>query len=626
VTRRRSGLALAILSIGCASIGFAAIGCASKEGPGLKISVDLGDSTGAASMKVAISADHGGFAFQMPDNPDGIGVTTEDLDGDGALELVAEFVRPDPTVSFRVKADSQVALNMTVKAMAFDSDDLIASADGAAPTLPPGGDSAIALRLQTDMSPVGANTRTTDLGTATTDIAVWGRQADVNMSSLAVCDVDGDGAQDIVIGAPADGGVNLAATGAVYIVWGGWPTGTTVDLAAQNAKATVFYGTAIAEHLGTSIACVDLDGDGIGDIVAGAPGADLGRGRIYVVFGRLMFRNSRTVDLSTAATTGADIVWKATMSSGTAALGSTLLAVGKSRGVVPFILASAPGAMVTHLLSDVRPPATPGTPRQLDADTADHPIFTGAAVAAMAAGELDDAPDSGKPLDIALGDPTYRDVDDTARTRGRVYLFSAVDPTGTAPIDVASATPTITGTDVKSQLGKALLIADTSGGGEDLLVGAPGDDGNGAVYVFKHSTGLFLPPMLSTTNTDTTIKIAGYETGGLFGSALASTRAGSASPVGLRLVVGAPNVSRPGRVAIGAAYLYKADASRRFRIFEQVYGAAEGDALGSAVAGGQLNGDPTQTDNDQIGDLVTAAPNARGSDAATGAVYVRYGQ
>ena len=147
------------------------------------------------------------------------------------------------------------------------------------------------------------------------------------------------------------------------------------------------------------------------------------------------------------------------------------------------------------------------------------------------------------------------------------------------------------------------------------------------MYVFKHATGLLLPSELSTTDTDNVVPIAGYDQGGLFGSALASTRAGSANGIGLRLVVGAPNVSRgSNRVAIGAAYLYKADTLRKFRIFEQVYGKDAGDALGTAVAGGQLNGAPGQPDGDAIGDLVTVAPSARGSDAATGVVYVRYGQ
>ncbi|HXU02925.1 MAG TPA: hypothetical protein VN903_18290 [Polyangia bacterium] len=600
-----------------AMVAAAIAGCTAEEGSGLKVTIDLAGFK-PATMKVAISADHGGFVFQMGDNPNGIGVTTEDLDGDGALELIATFAQPDPTVTFRVKADSQIGLTMTVKAMAFDADDMIASADGAAPTLPPGGHSAISLRLaMATPGPIGANTRTTDLGTAAIDVAVWGRQTDVNMSSLAVCDVDDDGNQDIIIGAPGDDGLGVGATGAVYIVWGGWSNEATVDLAPQNPPATIFYGTSTGARLGASVACVDLNGDGAGDIIASAPGANLGQGRIYAVFGRMNFRANRPIDLSSTTTTGAEIVW--TTKTASAQLGSVLHAVTPSPGRAPFILAAAPGAQVTHLFSDVTP-STSVASRQIDADAADHPTFTGIAAAALAAGDLDGQAANGQPLQIAIGDPDYRLPSDTAMRRGKVYLFAAVAPNGTAPIDAASASPTITGKDKNSRLGTSLLIADTSGNGEDLFAGAPGDDTNGVVYVFKHSTGLLLPPELSTTDTDNVVPIMGYENGGLFGSALASTRAGSANGFALRLVVGAPNVSRgSGRVAIGAAYLYKADTQRRFRIYEQVYGKDAGDALGSSVAGGQLNAGA-------IGDLVAAAPNARGSDAATGVVYVRYGQ
>jgi hypothetical protein len=605
IRRKLFGLALAA----------AVAGCTTKEGPGLKVTVDRGDFT-PAKMKVAVSADHGGFVFQMADNSMGVGVTTEDLDGDGALELVAEFVQPDPTISFRLQASSQVALNLHVRVLAFDKDDLIASADGVAPPLPPGGDSSIALRLAGDAGPIGPNTRITDLGTAATDVAIWGRQMNVNMSSLAVCDVDADGHQDIVIGAPGDDGLGVGATGAVYIVWGGWAGGTTVDLAPQNAKATIFYGTSTGARLGTAVACVDLNGDGAGDIIAGAPGADLGHGRIYAVFGQLNFRANRPIDLA-STTTGAEIVW--TTATAAAGLGKVLYAATPSPGRSPFILAAAPGALVTHLFSDVRPSTTSAPSRQIDADAADHPTFTGIAAAALAAGDLDGQA-TGQHLEIAIADPGYRLASDTAMRRGKIYLFGNVVPTGTAPIDATAASPTITGKDKNSQLGTSLLIADTSGNGDDLFAGAPGDDSTGVVYVFKHATGLLLPSELSTTDTDNVVPIAGYEPGGLFGSALASTRAGSANGVGLRLAVGAPNVSRgSNRVAIGAAYFYKADNLRKFRIFEQVFGKDAGDALGTAVAGGQL-------DDGAIGDLVAAAPNARGSDASTGVVYVRYGQ
>jgi len=591
--------------------------CSPKEGSGLKVTVDLAAYAHMVeTLRVVIRTDMDGFTPYMGGSVTNVGVKTEDLDGDGKLELIVQFVQPDPTVSFRVETGNQTTLNMTAHAMAFGSDAIIASAtEGAA--LPPGGEASVALQLATDTTPISVNTRTTDLSASAIDVAVQGAQTGANMASIAVCDVDGDGSQDIVIGAPGETTGILGPTGAVTIVWGGWQTGATVDLADMNQNAeTRFVGTESAAQLGAAVACVDLDGDQADDIIVGAPGADNGRGRIYAVFGQPSFRASRTVDLS-MATTGAEITW--TTARDNAALGSTLFAVTRRSGIAPYILATAPGLKVTHLFSDVRPSAT--GPKQIDSDAADHPTFTGVAAQALAAGDLDSNAPSSKRLDVAIGDPTYRDTNDLGMGRGRVYLFADVDPTGTAPIDIATANPTITGVAPTTQLGRALLIADTSGQGEDLLVGAPGeDDTAGAVYLFANNPSLFLPPELVTT-ADTTIKIAVNEPAGLYGSALASTRAGSSNGIALRLAVGAPGVSRADRAGVGAAYLYKASSSRKFLIYDQVYGKAAGDMLGAVVAGGQLNGD------DQIGDLAAVAPNASGSSAAgAGVVYVRFGQ
>ena len=50
-----------------------------------------------------------------------------------------------------------------------------------------------------------------------------------------------------------------------------------------------------------------------------------------------------------------------------------------------------------------------------------------------------------------------------------------------------------------------------------------------------------------------------------------------------------------------------------------MFGAAALDHLGTFVAGGLVDGD-------QIGDLVTTAPDANGSDSGSGVVYVRFGR
>jgi hypothetical protein len=559
-------------------------------------------------------------------NESGVRLTTEDTNGNGTLELVARFNGPfDSAVGFRVDTENMEQLSMHVDAMAFNTDDMIASASGDAPPLPAGGAASVALTLSQASGPIGPNTRTTDIKSGPADIiTVLGHQMNAHLTALAVCDLNGDMVQDIVIGAPDDDDRRmLGGAGAVYVIWGGKGTGTTIDLKQMNAISDEFhfFGASGFDHLGTAVACADFDGDMIDDLAVGAPGANLGKGSVYVVYGQISFDSQKSVDL-TSASGGADITFT-TAGAGaptgmTALFGSTLHAADLNGDRRAELLVSAPGTKQVHVFQVGLPPP-PGSPVIRDADAADHVVFTGAAVAAIGAGDLDSSP-AASGLDVVLGEPTHRESNDTGFRRGAVYLFQNVDPKATASRDVAAADVSVIGQLDGSLLGSAVLIADTSGQGPDLLMGAPGDSGTGVVYLVRHDGGFFLPTTIRTNDTDRVQPINGYEPAGLFGSALAAARAGFSSGIALRLAVGAPAVQRNNRATAGAAYLFKADSQRRFRIYEQVFGGAMGDTLGVAVAGGRLN-------DDQIGDMVVAAPAATGSsDPGAGAVYVRFGQ
>ena len=82
-------------------------------------------------------------------------------------------------------------------------------------------------------------------------------------------DVDGDGFDDLLIGAPySDDGGSLA--GQVYLVLGK-ATGWTTNVSLANADAS-FIGEDSTNLLGTSVSIVgDLDGDGFDDQALGAP-------------------------------------------------------------------------------------------------------------------------------------------------------------------------------------------------------------------------------------------------------------------------------------------------------------------------------------------------------------------
>jgi hypothetical protein len=97
-------------------------------------------------------------------------------------------------------------------------------------------------------------------------------------------DLDGDGLDDLVIGASQDG-AGGALAGGVYLVAGSGTGSTTSDAFA------VVTGAAAGDRLGQALASPgDLDGDGVADLVLGAPGADQaesGVGMALVLLGPL---------------------------------------------------------------------------------------------------------------------------------------------------------------------------------------------------------------------------------------------------------------------------------------------------------------------------------------------------
>lgn len=76
-------------------------------------------------------------------------------------------------------------------------------------------------------------------------------------------DVDGDGFDDLVVGAPFANPNGLRDAGSVFVFSG-----------ATGAQLLRLDGLSIGDNLGGSVAGAgDVDGDGFGDLVVGAPGA-----------------------------------------------------------------------------------------------------------------------------------------------------------------------------------------------------------------------------------------------------------------------------------------------------------------------------------------------------------------
>jgi Ca2+-binding RTX toxin-like protein len=149
-----------------------------------------------------------------------------------------------------------------------------------------------------------------------------GDSPDYAGSSVASAgDVNGDGFDDVIIGAPWGAGADNSKrqAGESYVVFGkAGGFGAAIDLAtiAAGSGGFVLYGQDAEDQAGRSVAAAgDVNGDGFADLIIGAPYADAAdtdkdrAGESYVLFGKATGWGA-PIDLATiAAGTGGFVLY-----------------------------------------------------------------------------------------------------------------------------------------------------------------------------------------------------------------------------------------------------------------------------------------------------------------------------
>ena len=452
--------------------------------------------------------------------------------------------------------------------------------------------------------------------------------ATVNVRKGENQDVNGDGFPDLLVGDPTFGGNR----GRVYLFYssgaGGVPTDPVID-ENNSTPGQHVIGGAFDEGdqlFGTSVALADVNGDGLADLIVGAPASFGGAGRIYV------FYPFASTDPDGVTLTGNATGTSTQLSGDEDHVGfGTAVAAGDITGDG---LADVVASAIGNDTQDGRVYVFNGRrrfgilqPTVFSADSVLIPEASGTHFGQSVA--VGDVNGDGH-ADVLVGANLFGAADH----KGKMYVFhaaadgSGIPATGVDENDVPATTADVANTqitgEITSELGTSVAIGDVNGDGFlDVIGGGPKFGGlRGRVYMFYSAgaTGVPTDPFIDENdNTPGQHVIGGLfdGTANLYGTSVAVADVDGDGFADL--VVGAPAAS--GGHGVVYVHFEKRQADGTVSITDgnavnstlRFNGNSSHPAFGQAVAALDLNGDGTA---DVVGSAVIAG------GPVTGTVYV----
>jgi hypothetical protein len=393
-------------------------------------------------------------------------------------------------------------------------------------------------------------------------------------------DVDGDGYDDILVGAINVDPNGQNAAGATYLVFGG-PTvgaGGNINLASLNGtNGFVMNGIDANDYSGTSVSGAgDTNGDGFDDILIGAPRADANgtsTGESYLVFGGPTVGSSGIINLSALnGSNGCVLFGRVTLDQS----GDSVSGAGDINGdgyadvIIGARLADPGGRTNAGEFSVVfgRPTPVPSSRYLADLNGTDGFLVTGidaydgCGTAVSGAGDV-----NGDGFDDILIGASYADPGGRSAAGEAYIVFGGLGVGASGLIELSALDDpngfTIIGIDTDDLFGNAVSGAGdiNSDGYDDIIIGAYGADPGGrsaggeSYIVFGRSTiGSGGSIDASSLNGTTGFTLFGVDTSDISGISVGA--AGDVNADGVDdIVIGAHLADPNGQSGAGESYV-----------------------------------------------------------------------